>query len=740
MNIPLAQSSAAIDPVCGMQVNPPTAAAQTTYRGQVYYFCNPHCLTKFQATPEKYVQHPGSERHAPPVDTGGSTAAEYICPMCPDVRSDRPGPCPSCGMALEPRTVSAEPGVNSELRSMTRRFWLALALGLPLVVNAMSGMVLSHPLLHEGAWELALALLVACTAGAPIFARAWNSLLRRSPNMFTLIALGVTASLAGAVLQLQGSHLGHYAESAVSIIILTLLGQILELRARERTSSAMRALLGLVPKTARRRLPDGREVDVPLELVQPGDVLRVRPGDKVPVDGIVTEGRSAVDESMLTGEALPIEKMPGDCVVAGTVNGTGSFLMRAERVGSDTMLSQIVRLVGDAQRSRAPVQRLVDGVASWFVPAVILIGLATFAGWYGLSGNFLAALTNAISVLVIACPCALGLATPMALMVGIGRAARAGILIRHAEALEALAKADTLVVDKTGTLTEGKPSVQTIEAAPGFDPDELLRLAASVERASEHPLAAAIVRAAEAKGMQLDEVRDFSAIPGRGVGGFVGNRLVLVGNAAFLAVPGIAGQGSGILVAVDGKFAGSIVVADPIRPTTPEAIRLLHADGLRIVMLTGDLRATAESVAAQLGLDAVHAEVQPQDKLAIVRMLQSEGHIVAMAGDGINDAPALAAGNIGIALGTGTDIAMESAGIILVRGDLRGIAEARRLSRLTLRTIRQNLALAFVYNAVSIPVAALGLLNPMWAAAAMSLSSLSVVGNSLRLMAKRGMG
>jgi heavy metal translocating P-type ATPase len=724
MSLPVLQPSPVIDPVCGMQVNPAAAPAQTTYRGQVYYFCNPHCLEKFQANPEKYLAHPGSEQHAAAPPTPGT---EYICPMDPEVVSDRPGPCPKCGMALEPRLGPASPAANSELRVLTARLWLSLALGLPLVVKAMSGMVLRHPPLPHGLWEPLLALVVAIIGGAPIFVRAWTSLVNRSLNMFTLIGLGIAASLVGGFLE----H--HYAESAVAITILTLLGQVLEMRARERTSSAIRALLDLAPKTARRHVADGRDEEMPLELVQPGDVLRVRPGEKVPVDGVVIEGNSVVDESMLTGEPLPVERGPGDRVVGGTVNGTGSFLMRAERVGSDTLLANIVRLVGEAQRSRAPVQQLADQVSSWFVPAVILIAMLTFAGWYISGREVLLALTNAISVLVIACPCALGLATPMALMVGIGRSARAGILIRNAEALESLAKADTLVVDKTGTLTEGKPSVQSIETAPGFEADELLRLAASVERASEHPLAAAVVRAAEAKGIKLDEVRDFAATPGRGVRGIVNSRLVLAGNSAFLAEHGIRAENKPLLVAVNGHLSGSITVDDPIRSTTPDAIRQLHADGLRIVMATGDRRETAERIAAQLDIDEVHAEIQPHEKLAIVQRLQREGRIVAMAGDGINDAPALAAANIGIALGTGTDVAIESAGITLVRGDLRGIAEARKLSRLTLRTIRQNLVLAFAYNIVSIPVAALGLLNPMWAAAAMSLSSLSVVGNSLRL-------
>ncbi|HYV39171.1 MAG TPA: copper-translocating P-type ATPase, partial [Gemmataceae bacterium] len=556
------------------------------------------------------------------------------------------------------------------------------------------------------------------------------------------IGLGVAASLAGACLELFGAvtsfdHVAHYAESAAGIVILTLLGQVLEIRARERTSSAIRTLMGLAPNTARLRLPDGREEDVPLELVQPGDILRVRPGEKVPVDGLVTEGRSDVDESMLTGEPMPAAKEAGDKVIGATVNGSGTFLMRAERVANDTVLAQIVRLVGEAQRSRAPVQQLVDKVARYFVPAVILASILTFGAWLSVTHDLTLALTNAISVVVIACPCALGLATPMALMVGIGRAARGGILIRNAESLETLAKADTLVVDKTGTLTIGKPTVESVQPADEFTADDLLRLAASVERGSEHPLAAAVVRAAQAKRLPLSEVRDFKSTAGKGVSGVVDEKSVLAGTALFLAENSVTADGNGILVAIDGKFAGAIGVADVIRPTTADAIRRLHADGMRIVMATGDRRTAAEQIAKQLGIDEVHAEVLPQDKLAIVLRLQGEGRIVAMAGDGINDAPALAAANIGIALATGTDVAMESAGITLMRGDLHGIAEARSVSRLTLRTIRQNLLLAFGYNVVSIPAAALGLLNPMWAAAAMSLSSLSVVGNSLRLMALR---
>jgi Cu+-exporting ATPase len=724
MSLPLV-SSTVTDPVCGMQVDPATAPARTTYLGQDYYFCSSHCLQKFNAEPGRYLSP------TPPAPVAAGT--EYVCPMHPEVRSDHPGPCPKCGMALEPRVPSAEAEPNPELRAMTIRLALGLILGLPLIVNAMTGMV------THGPWELGLAAVVAIVSGGPIFARAWSSIVNRSPNMFTLIGLGVTASLVGAVLDEAAgaaSHAAHYAESAAAIVVLTVLGQVLELRARDRTSSAIRHLLGLAPTTARLHLPDGREEDVPLDLVHAGDILRVRPGEKVPVDGVVTEGHSVIDESMISGEPVPVEKGPGAKVFGATVNGSGSFLMRAEQVGQQTLLARIVRMVSEAQRSRAPVQHLVDAVSRWFVAAVLLIAIGTFLGWLAIGFNAGVALNCAISVLVIACPCALGLATPMALMVGIGRGARAGILIRNADALETLARADTLVIDKTGTLTEGKPTVQAVEPSPSFDADDLLRLAGSVERGSEHPLAGAVVRAAEARGLKLDMVRDFASTAGKGVRGIVNGRTVLAGTAQFLAENNIRDSGGeGIRVGVDGQFAGAVHVSDPIRATTAEAIAALREEGLHIVMLTGDRRAVAQSVAAQLGIDEVHAEVLPQDKLAVVQRLQREGHLVAMAGDGINDAPALAAADVGIALGTGTDVAIESAGLTLVQGDLRGIAAARRLSRATVRTIRQNLFLAFVYNAVSIPLAALGVLDPMWAAAAMSLSSLSVVGNSLRLRA-----
>jgi Cu+-exporting ATPase len=690
----------------------------------------------------------------PPAAPPG-TKIEYICPMHPEVVATEPGACPKCGMALEPRTILLEEGPSPELADMSRRFWLGLLLGLPIFVLAMGHMLLGRPLIPSHAvsgWlQALLATAVVWYCGWPFFQRAWVSVVNRSPNMFTLIALGVGAAyFYSLVAVLRGGEA--YFESAAAIIVLVLLGQVLELRARGQTTSAIRRLLRLAPKTARLHLPDGREEDVPLELVQPGDVLRVRPGEKVPVDGVVIEGRSAVDESMVTGEPMPVEKGPGAKVIGGTVNGNGSVLMRAEHVGADTLLARIVRLVSEAQRSRAPVQRLVDQVARFFVPAVLAAAVLTFAGWaiWGGEGHATRGLINAVAVLIIACPCALGLATPMAIMVGTGRGAELGILIKNAEALETLHRADTLVVDKTGTLTEGKPRLVTVEPAEGQSADELLRLAAGLERGSEHPLASAVVKGAEERGVQPASASDFRALPGKGVAGTVEGMAVLLGTPALLAENGISAdalrprvealraQGQTVLLlAVNGQPAGLLGVPDPIRSSTPEAIRALHAEGLRIVMLTGDSRATAEAVARQLGIDEVHAEVLPQEKYAVVRRLREEGRVVAMAGDGVNDAPALAEAQVGIAMGSGTDVAMESAGVTLVRSDLRALLQARRLSRATMRNIRQNLFLAFVYNTLSIPVAALGLLSPIWASAAMSLSSLSVVGNSLRLRRQR---
>jgi Cu+-exporting ATPase len=734
-----------------MTVQPATAAASTVYQGKSYYFCHPGCRRKFEADPERYLAPappPQPSAPPPPPEAPPGTRIEYVCPMDPEVLATEPGACPKCGMALEPRTILLEEGPNPELVDMTRRFWLGLALGLPVFVLAMGHMLLGHPLipwhaLSEGL-QAVLTTGVVWYCGWPFFVRAWVSVVNRSPNMFTLIALGVGAayfySLVAVARGLEG-----YFESAAAIIVLVLLGQVLELQARTRTSGAIRRLMGLAPKTARLHLPNGREEDVPLELIQPGDVLRVRPGEKVPVDGVVTEGLSAVDESMVTGEPIPVEKAPGAKVIGGTVNGTGSLLMRAERVGADTLLARIVRLVSEAQRSRAPVQRLVDQVARWFVPGVLTAAVLTFAVW-GLAGEPTRGLINAVAVLIIACPCALGLATPMAIMVGTGRGAELGILVKNAEALETLQRADTLVLDKTGTLTEGKPRLVTVEPAPEQSAEELLRLAAGLERGSEHPLASAVVKGAEERGLPPLRASDFRSLPGKGVAGTVEGKAVLLGTPALLRENGVdadallpriealRGQGQTVLVmAVDGRFAGVLGVADPIRASTPEAIRALHAEGLRLVMLTGDSRATAEAVARQLGIDEVQAEVLPQEKHAVVKRLREEGRVVAMVGDGINDAPALAEAQVGIAMGSGTDVAMESAGVTLVRSDLRAVVQARRLSQATMRNIRQNLFLAFVYNTLSIPVAAVGLLNPIWASAAMSLSSLSVVGNALRL-------
>jgi Cu+-exporting ATPase len=694
---------------------------------------------------------------------------EYVCPMHPEIVRSAPGACPKCGMALEPRVASAEPEENPELGDMSRRFWIGVAFLVPLLLVAMGDYVIGRPVVPPGAmpWvELALATPVVLWCGWPLLERGWASVVRMSLNMFTLIALGtLTAYVYSLVATLlpgvfppsfRGSsgEVPVYFEAAAAITVLVLLGQVLELRARSRTSDAIKALLGLAPKTAR-RLKNGREEDVPLDQVQVGDSLRVRPGEKVPTDGVVLEGVSAVDESMVTGEPMPVEKTGGARVTGGTVNGTGGFVMRAERIGSDTLLAQIVRLVGEAQRSRAPIQRLADVVAAWFVPAVVLAAVVTFVVWalIGPPPRMAYALVNAVAVLIIACPCALGLATPMSIMVGTGRGATAGVLIKDAEALETLEKVDTLVADKTGTLTEGKPKVTRVVALPPLAEAELLRLAASVERGSEHPLAGAIVAAALARDLAPAPLFDFQAQPGRGVVGTVEGRAVALGNSQLFAQlkidPGPLAQvaaalraegATAMLVAVDGKAAGLVAVADPIKASTPEAIRLLHEAGVRLVMLTGDSRATAGVVASQLGIDDVVAEVFPDQKAEVVARLQAEGRVVAMAGDGVNDAPALARAQVGIAMGTGTDVAMQSAGVTLVKGDLRGIARARRLSRGTMRNIRQNLFWAFAYNTVGIPVAAgvlypaFGLLlSPILASAAMTFSSVSVIANALRL-------
>ena len=712
-------------------------------------------------------------------------AVEYTCPMHPEVVREEPGACPACGMALEPRAVTQEEAPNPELADMTRRFRIAAAIGLPVFGIAMTEMIAGMSALPLSRtvsnWiQLACAAPVVLWAGRPFFERGWASIVNRSPNMFTLIALGVGAaflySVAATVVpdifpagfRMEGG-VEPYFDTAVVIIVLVLLGQVLELRARHRTGAALRSLLGLAPAVAHRighidgvpgaDAPGARDRDVPLAEVRVGDLLRVRPGERVPVDGVVVEGRSAVDESMISGEPIPVEKGPGNTVIGATVNGTGSLTMRAERVGAETLLAQIVRMVSEAQRSRAPIQRVADRIAGWFVPAVVAVAAAAFAGWalWGPEPRLALALVSAVAVLIIACPCALGLATPMAIMVGTGRGATAGVLIRDAAALETLERVDTLIVDKTGTLTEGKPRVRTVVPAPGgaVDADELLRLAAGVERASEHPLAAAIIAEADARGVPPVVATDFSSETGSGVTGSVDGRRVVVGKASFLEaqgidvgdLPAVADEARGrgetvVFAAVEGRPVGAIGVVDPIKASTAEAIRLLRREGLRIVMATGDSRATAGAVAARIGIDPadVVAEVLPADKRRLVADEQARGRTVAMAGDGINDAPALAEAAVGIAMGTGTDVAMESAGITLVRGDLRAIARARRLSRSTMRNIRQNLALAFVYNAVGVPVAAgllypvIGLLiSPIWASAAMTLSSLSVVGNALRL-------
>ena len=798
MNEPSPSSS--VDPVCGMTVGP-ESPHRLHHAGKDYAFCCDGCLEMFQADPERYVgrqnapaSHPHASHDGHPTHGGhGSHGAHgghgtpgggratvkappnavYTCPMHPEVRSDRPGSCPKCGMALEPVLPTLEEGENAELRDMRRRFWFAAALSVPLVVLAMGEMVIGHAFMRVLSmrtlvWvELALATPVCTWSAWPFFVRAVDSVKNRSPNMFTLIGLGVgaaygyslVAALAPGVFppSMRGPEgtVEVYFEAATVIVTLILLGQVLELRARSQTSSAIQELLGMSPKTARRLGADGAEEDVPLEHVEVGDRLRVRPGEKVPVDGVVLEGASHVDESMVTGEPIAVEKRAGDRVVGATVNGTGAFVMRAEKVGAETLLARIVAMVAEAQRSRAPIQRLADVVASYFVPIVVLVAVATFVVWVlvGPEPRLAHALVNAVAVLIIACPCALGLATPMAVMVATGKGARLGILFRDAEALEVLRNVDTLVVDKTGTLTEGKPKLARVEAEPGLDESTLLRLVAALERSSEHPLAAALVEGAATRGLTVGQATDFVSTTGQGVTGRVDGRDVAIGNRALMArvtgsdaglderakAPREAGE-TVMFVAVDGKLAGFVSVADPIKASTPEAVRALHADGVRIVMLTGDSRVTAEAVAKKLGIDSVVAEVKPDEKAREIERLQGEGRTVAMAGDGINDAPALARAHVGIALGTGTDVAMESAGVTLVKGDLRAIARARELSRRTMATIKQNLFFAFVYNTAGVPLAAgifypwFGwLLSPIIAAAAMSGSSVSVIANALRL-------
>ena len=823
-------ATAVTDPVCGMSVDPATARYKVEHAGKTYYFCCAHCAEKFKADPAKYetgkqksiTNHSGlvtlgtSVSPATPKPAAGAQVkrdasafsdTSYVCPMCPEVRQNKPGPCPKCGMALEPetpvpssrieytcpmhpqivrsgpgtcpicgmalepRTVTAVEQDNPELRDMTRRFWISLALTVPLLGIAMVDMLPGMPLQHAlRAWlpwiELLLSTPVVLWGGWPFFQRGWTSIVNGSTNMFTLIAMGtgvaysysLVATLFPQIFPASFRDMSGtppvYFEAAAAIVTLVLLGQVLELRARSRTGSAIRALLDLTPKTAR-VLRDGREEDVPLEQVHPGDRLRVRPGERIPVDGVVIEGASAIDESMITGESMPVEKESGSHVIGGTVNGTGSFVMRAERVGTETLLAQIVRQVSQAQRSRAPIQRLADRVAAWFVPAVIAIAVITFIVWsfFGPEPRFAHGLVNAVAVLIIACPCALGLATPIAVMVGTGRGATAGVLIKNAEALEILEKVDTLVLDKTGTLTEGKPRVTSVVPAPGVDETELLRLVASLEQGSEHPLAAAVLAAAKDRGLALAESHEFRYQPGLGVTGKVDGHAVIAGNDKLFEefklpvgrLPQQAGElrRSGqtlVLVAVDGRLAAVITISDPVKASTPQALRDLKTEGLRLVMLTGDNRATAEVVAKQLGIDEFEAGVLPEHKAGVVRRLQNEGRIVAVAGDGINDAPALAQANVGIAMATGTDVAIESGSITLVKGDLTGIVRARRLSRATMRNIRQNLFFAFIYNSLGVPVAAgvlypfFGwLLSPIIAAAAMSFSSVSVITNSLRL-------
>ena len=753
-----------------MTIAPEDSVGQIEHQGHTYYFCNESCLEQFRDDPERFLN---PDARPAPVAAG---AAEWTCPMHPEIVRTEPGSCPICGMALEPRTISLDDEPNPELDDMTRRFQASVALTVPVFLLAMSeflpgslGRLVPPSAL---AWvQLALATPVVLWGGWPFFVRGWHSVTNRSLNMFTLIALGVGVAYIYSVIatvfpglfphsfRMHNGHVGVYFEAAAVIVTLVLLGQVLELRARSHTGAAIRALLGLAPKTARRLGSDGSEEDVPLDHVRAGDRLRVRPGEKVPVDGTVLDGTSAVDESMVTGEPIPVEKREGDRVIGATVNGTGSFVMRAERVGRDTLLAQIVDMVAHAQRSRAPIQTLADVVSGYFVPAVVAIAIATAIVWgtVGPEPRLAYALINAVAVLIIACPCALGLATPMSIMVASGKGATAGVLFKNAEAIEVLRDVDTLIVDKTGTLTVGKPRLVSLIPIGDSDEAAVLRLAASLERGSEHPLAAAIVDGAVERGAALSNAESFESITGKGVRGRVEGRLVALGNLRLLEdlrlSPGDAAaradelrrDGQTVMfVAIDGVLAGLIGVADPIKDTTPEAIAQLHREGLRIVMLSGDSRTTAETVARKLGIDDVMPEVLPDQKAAMVKRLQEEGHIVAMAGDGINDAPALAQAHVGIAMGTGTDVAMESAGVTLVKGDLRGIARARRLSRATMSNIRQNLFFAFVYNALGVPIAAgvlypwLGLLlSPMIAAAAMSFSSVSVIANALRLRSVR---
>ncbi len=799
------ESSPGKDPVCGMAVTPGKAAGTASYDGQTYHFCSRHCLAKFQAEPSKYAatpagdpapkpaaeytcpMHPDVRQDGPgscpecgmalePVRvTAPASRIEYTCPMHPEIVRDQPGNCPICGMALEPKTVSAGEEESTELADMRQRFWVSAVLSAPVLVSAMGE---SIPGLNEiaspharGILEAILATPVVLWGGWPFFVRAWQSLVNRSLNMFTLIGLGVGVAYLYSVVAIlfpglfppsftdHSGRVGVYFEAAAVIVTLVLLGQVLEIRARRQTGAAIKALLGLVPKNARLIRDDGSETDVPLEQVTVGDKLRVRPGEKIPVDGTVIEGASPVDESMVTGESIPVEKQAGSRVTGATVNGTGSFVMQAERVGSDTLLARIVEMVSQAQRSRAPIQKLADVVAGYFVPIVVVIAALTFLVWglWGPEPRLAHALINAVAVLIIACPCALGLATPMSIMVAMGKGATMGVLFRNAEAIESLRKVDTLVIDKTGTLTEGKPKLVSIIPAPGVSEGDLLVWAASIERSSEHPLAAAIVKGAAERGVTPAPTEQFRSVTGQGVQASVAGTQIALGNQKLMDSLGVAvntfaaqaesmrSDGQTVMyLSADRKLAGLIGVADPVKETTPEAIRQLQAEGLRVVVLTGDNRITAQAVASKLGVDEVIAEVLPEEKRAKVQELQNAGRFVAMAGDGINDAPALAQAQVGIAMGTGTDVAMESAGVTLVKGDLRGIVRARRLSHATMSNIRQNLFFAFIYNALGVPIAAgvlypfFGLLlSPMLAAAAMSFSSVSVVGNALRLRAAR---
>jgi Cu+-exporting ATPase len=765
---PAGSKAEARDPVCGMSVDPATSKHRFDYRGETFHFCSAGCRTKFAADPQRYL-----EKSKPAAAVPEGTI--YTCPMHPQIRQTGPGSCPICGMALEPEVASADTLPNPELADMTLRFWVALVLALPPFSLEMGGhLVGGHGFVDQtlSNWiELVFATPVVVWAGWPFFVRGWQSLVTRNLNMFTLIAMGtgvayaysfigtVAPEIFPASFRGHGGAIAVYFEAAAVITVLVLLGQVLELRAREATSGAIRALLQLAPKTARRIGQDGADHEVEIDSLQVGDRLRVRPGEKVPVDGIILEGRSSLDESLVTGESMPVTREAGGKVIAGTLNQSGGFVMRADKVGRDTLLSQIVKMVAQAQRSRAPIQRLADQVAGWFVPAVIAAALAAFVAWtwFGPEPRMAFGLVAAVSVLIIACPCALGLATPMSIMVGVGRGAREGVLIRNAEALERMEKVDTLVIDKTGTLTEGKPEVVSIVAATGFREAEILRLAASVERASEHPLADAIVRSAKARNLDLSKVENFDSPTGKGATGVVEGKTIVLGNANFLKSLGIEtkrqneegerlrGDGATVIdIAVDGKLAGLFAIADPIKASTADALKALAAEGVKVIMLTGDNRTTADAVARKLGIRDVEAEVLPEQKSAVVIRLQKAGRIVAMAGDGVNDAPALAAADVGIAMGTGTDVAMESAGITLLKGDLGGIVRARRLSQATMRNIRQNLFFAFIYNAAGIPIAAgilypnFGLLlSPIIAAAAMALSSVSVIANALRLRATR---